>query len=1052
MKKRMYTHVLLTLLTFTISQLFLAVLFTALANAQETTPAGRSARTVTGQVQDADGNALSGATVSLKSNSAVSTSTDAQGRFSLTVSGNAPVLVISFVGFKSAEVPVSTDAPVLVKMEMGQKATEEIVIVGYGTTKKVNLTGAVDVVKADRLENRPIVSAGEGLQGLAPNLNVTVTSGDATKGVDFNIRGFESINGGAPLILVDNVPMDLNQINPEDIKSVTVLKDGAASAIYGARAAFGVILVETKSGRRGTDIRVSSQFSWNKPIWHVNPIENGYEYALERNRIDNRDGRTPTYNADYLEGLRKYYEDPANNPAYELINGTFQNYAYNNMANTLMGTYSPRQKYDLSISGAADRASYYTSFGYLNTDGYLNHPANDNFKRYNVLLKGDYKIKDWISLDQQITINMQRSDKPAAADINTIIRNEPIRPHAVPRIPGYEQYEGKYWNHALMIYPQLQDGGRERFSTSDLWLKSGLTVKPFKGFTVRSDFSYNTYNREYENAQPAFQVISYTLNQTNPVETFGDDRIEVSRQFNQYYVFNTYAEYVVPKLKNHYLKGMVGYNQEWDYNTSISGNARTFISPNVVDISATSGLQQISGGKSHATLQGLFYRLNYNYKERYLIEANGRYDGTSRFPKKDRFGFFPSFSAGWRISEEAFMEPIRHVISNLKIRASYGSLGNQLLGSNYYPYISAMNAGFSNYIMGSGQIPVIYMPGLVSPTLTWEKVVSRNLGLDLVLFNGKLESFFEVYTRDTKDMLMRKDYPDVLGTGSPQENAADLRTKGWEASVKWRDRVSKNLNYYVDFNLSDWTSKITKYDNPTGALSEYYVGQTLGEIWGYQTVGIIQNQEQLSKMANQDRLGNGWMIGDIQFADLDGDGIISQGENTISNPGDRRVIGNNNPRYSFGLNSGVQFKGFFLDVFFQGIGKRDYMPSRSDWTWFYPWRSYNGDKSWLTDTWREDNPDAYFPASSIGTRNFPPQTRYLQNASYIRLKNLTIGYELPKAMLKRIGLSTMKVFVGGQNLWEYSNIRKPLDPEYIFSSSINYPLFRSYTFGLNLNL
>lgn len=1009
---------------------------------------------ITGKVTDAvKGEALPGVAISVKG-AKQSTMTDANGDFRIQVPGANATLVFSYMGFKLQEVSVANQSKINIKLVEDNFAMDEVVVVGYGTTKKVNLTGAVDVVKAERLENRPILNAGEGLQGLAPNLNVTVNSGDPTSPPQFNIRGFESINGGSPLVLVDNVPMDLNQINPEDIKSVTILKDGAASAIYGARAAFGVILVETKSGVTGTNVRLSSQLSWNKPIWHVDQIDNGYEYALERNRIAVRDKSNPLpYDATYLDGLQKYWSDPANNPAFKLVNGTFQNYANENLADNLMSAFSPRQKYDLSISGASEKASYYTSFGYLNTDGYLNNAGNDNFKRYNVLAKGDYKLKKWLSFDQQITLNMQRSDKSSAADINTIIRNEPTRSHVVPLIPGYEQYEGKYWSHGLMILPQLENGGRETFSSSDLWLKSGITLTPLKGFKVRSDFSYNTFNREFQDAQPSFEVISLALNSNNPVERFGRDAIDVNRRFDQYYVFNTYAEYEVSKFKNHYIKGMVGYNQEWDYNTGISGSSNTFISPSVIDVSATTGIQKLSGGKSHSSLRGAFYRLNYNYKERYLVEANGRYDGTSRFPKNDRFGFFPSFSAGWRISEESFMEKTRNIIDNLKLRASYGSLGNQLLGdNNLYPYIPSMPSGFSNFILNSGQTPIVGMAGLVSPTLTWEQVVSKNVGVDISLFRGRLESFFEVYTRDTKNMLMRMDYPDVLGTGAPLENAADLRTKGWEFSVKWNDKPSKDISYYVDFNLSDWTSKITKYNNPTGALSEYYVGQQLGEIWGYETKGIIQTPEQLANIPDQSRLGVGWQVGDIEFVDRDIDGIISPGDNTIGNPGDRKIIGNSNPRYSFGFNTGATYKGFSIDVFFQGIGKRDYSPSRSDWTWFYPWRSLNGDKSWLTDSWTEDNRDAYFPAASVISKNFPPQSRYIQNAAYIRLKNLTIGYTIPKRIITKAGLSNLKLYAGAQNLWEYTKMRKPLDPEYVFDNSINYPLFRSYTFGLVVNL
>ncbi len=1006
--------------------------------------------TISGKITDESGESLPGASV-LEKGTSNGTITDVDGMFSLSAAENG-VLTISFVGFKTQEVSINGRSSVDVALEADISALEEVVVVGYGTQKKVNLTGAVDVVTSERLADRPITSTGEGLQGLIPNLNVTVTSGDPTDGVDFNVRGYESINGGSPLILVDNVPMDLNRINPEDIESVTVLKDGAASAIYGARAAFGVILVETKKGKKGINVNVGSQLTWNRPIWKVDPITNGYEYALLRNQVSTRNGGNPYYGDEYMTRLQAYWDDPANNEPFAVVNGRYEQYGTTGVNSQLIDSWSPRQKYDLSISGSNEKASYYTSFGALNTDGYLENEGNDNFKRYNVLLKGDFKVNDWLAIDQSVTINIQKSDKPSQSNINDLIRTEPIRAFQVPLVPGYEEYEGMFFDNPFTILADLALGGRTTFTNSDTWLKSGITLTPIKRLTFKSNFSYNFFNRTYQEARLPYQMIEFDWDQPNPIFTTGDDRIDVQSQFNQYYVWNTYAEYLIDDWKDHYIKAMVGFNQEWDYNTNINGGSRTFNSPTIVDIGATSGLQSITGGKSQATLRGAFYRLNYIFKDRYLFEANGRYDGTSRFPEDDRFGFFPSFSAGWRISEEAFMASTRSVIDNLKFRASYGSLGNQLLGNNFYPYIASMPSGFSTIILGSDRIPYVNDPGLVSPTLTWEEVITQNLGLDMALFGSKLQTTFDLYTRDTKKMLLRREYPDILGTGAPQENGADLRTKGWEVSIKWKDNVSSDFKYYADFNLADWTAEITKYDNPTGALSEYYVGQQLGEIWGYETVGIIQNEEQFNNIPDQSRLGNNWAVGDIEFADLNDDGIISPGDNTLEEPGDRRIIGNESARYTFGLNTGVTYKDFSLNLFFQGVGKRDYAPGRQNWTWFYPWRTYYGDRQWVENSWTPENRDAYYPEMQTDSKNFVTQTRFLQNAAYVRLKNITISYNIPVSLMDKIGLTSARVYVGAQNLWEFSKIREPLDPEYVFDNSIDYPLFRSYTVGININL
>lgn len=1020
---------------------------------------GQQKRTITGVVNDSSGMPIPGVSIVVKGTT-IGAVTDTNGKFSITVNSDSKSLLFSFVGMKMQEVALGGSSNLIIKMEDDSIGIEEVVAVGYGTQKKANLTGAVGMVSSERLEERPIVSTSQGLQGLIPNLNITIFNGDPTKAADFNIRGFESINGGSPLILVDGVPMDLDRINPQDIKSINVLKDAAAAAVYGARAAFGVILVETKKGEGKINVRLSSELSMDVPIFNVDPITNSWDYVQAKNSMQLHSSGTPAYNDSYLAAVKAYWEDPQNNPEYAVVNGAFEFYGNNNYAKELMSTNSPHQKYDLSVSGSTEKSRFYTSFGYLNTDGYLK-VGNDNFKRYNILMKADFKINEWLDIDQKISLNSQVSDKPHFysndVNINSIIRVEPNRPIHVPLLQGYEQYEGMYWD-GLNFFPYLEQGGRNKFSNTDTWLSSGITLSPLKGFKIRTDFSYNILNQQRETGAPRVLVLNPNITVANPV-TFGysgNDFVSTESNYNQYYVFNSYAEYLLDYIPNHYFKAMVGFNQEWGRNSFVNGRAASLVATNIIDIGATTGTQTVTGGKNHTSLRGAFYRLNYIYKDKYLVEANGRYDGTSRFPKDDRFGFFPSVSVGWRLSSEGFMAATRSVIDDLKIRASYGTLGNQLLGDRYYPYISTMNIGSSNYQMSSGLIPMIQTPGLVSPSLTWETVVSKNLGLDIALFDQKFDASFDVYTRETKDMLMRKTYPSILGTTAPDENAADLKTTGWELAINWRDNITKDLKYTLTFSLSDWVSEITKYDNPTGALGQYRVGQEIGEIWGFETVGIIQDDAQLASMADQSRIATRWRLGDIEYKDQniegeEGYGLISIGQNTLADPGDQKIIGNTNPRYSFGLNSGLTYKDFSVSAFFQGIGKRDYYPSTASWTWFFPWQSFNGEKSWLTDTWSEDNRDAYFPKPG-GSNNFISQTRFLQDASYIRLKSLTISYDLPELLVKKVGLSGAKFYVAGNNLWEYSRIRKPLDPEYIFSNSIDYPLLRTYSAGVIINL
>ncbi len=1035
-------------LLFSSTMLFLFLLYSSMVYAQD--------RTISGTVTDGRGETLPGVTVMVRGTS-IGTVTDIDGGFQLNVPATADFLVFTFVGMRRVEIPLSAETTYRVTMEPEAYGLDEVVVVGYGSQVRANLTGAVDMVTSERLENRPITSVGAGLQGLIPNLNVTVYSGDPTRSTDLNVRGFESITGGEPLILVDGVPMSLDRVNPSDIESITVLKDAAAGAIYGARAAFGVIMVETKRGAtEGMNIRFSSEFGIDVPIFHIDPIDHGYEYALLRNQAHERDGGDPYYGAEFMERLKRYWDDPENNPSYAVVDGSFENYGFIDLHGELLNNSSPHQKHDLSISGVSDRSRYYSSFGYLSTDGFVNNPANQNYKRYNVMMKGDLDITDWFNIDQQISVNSQVSSKPANQDLRIVARNEPIRAYRVPYLEDYPELEGEYWDHEFSLLGHIERGGRNKWQNSDTWLKTGITLTPFDRFRVRSDFSYNSFRREAEVVQPQYQMVSTNLEAPSHFNTIGNNTLNVRRDYNQYYVFNLYGEYEIADQDLHYVKAMAGFNQEWGMRTHVAGQAFEPVSATVVDIGATTGTQSITGGKDHVAIRGAFYRLNYIYDGKYLFEANGRYDGTSRFGTDDRFGFFPSFSAAWRISAENFMYGVSHIFDDIKIRASYGTLGNQLLGNRFYPYIASMTITDTNLpLSGAGNIPLVRMPGMVSPNLTWESVVTQNLGLDLTLLDYKLNATFDMYTRETKDMLMRKSYPSIIGAAAPDENAADLMTRGWELSIRWRDRVSTDFNYDISFVLSDWVSEITKYENPTNALNDYYVGMKLGEVWGFETVGIFQSNEAIAAAPSQEELGPGWKAGDIQYADLNNDGVINRGNNTLDDPGDRKIIGNENPRYSFGLNTGLNYKSFGLSVFLQGVGKRDFDPGSAQWTWFYPWRAYAADKSWVTDSWTPDNPDAYWPEmgiSGVQNRNFQTQSRYLQDASYIRLKSLTLSYNLPTTLTSRVGLAGVRVYASGQNLWELSNIRRPLDPEYVYSNIMDFPLMRTYAAGIIVNL
>ena len=1022
---------------------------------------------VSGTVTDETGEPLPGVTVVVKGTTQ-GTVTNAEGFYLLTDIPDDATLQFSFVGMRTQEIEVGNKTSIDVTLKVDAIGIEEVVAVGYGTQKKANLTGAVGIATAERLEKRPIVSVGQGLQGVIPNLNISIRNGDPTTKATFNIRGFESINGGSPLILVDGVPMDLELINPNDIESVNVLKDAASAAVYGARAAFGVILVQTKKGQGKVRISLSTEQSLAKPIFLLDPETNPYKVVTAWNDVWLRSRGKPFYSDAIVEGTRRWVENPTEENAWGVINNKLTYFGNNDYQNKMITDYAPQQKYDMNISGSSENASYFVSFGYLNKDGYLkNSEKNENFKRYNILMKGDFTIKKWLAIDSKIVFNSQVNDKPHFyswdVNINSLARVNPIFPIQFPDLPyyiepgdrdKYKQYIGMYLKGSNNnFFPYLEQGGRQTFTTNDTWLTQGITLTPLEGLKIRGDFSYNTFINNYQDVASKVEIVEENL-LSNPmiVNGFsGDDWVNNRSVYNQYYVFNSYAEYTMSQSGNHYLKAMLGFNQEWGRDTYTRAMARQLIIPQITDLNATTGTQQTWGGKSHFSLRGMFYRLNYIFKEKYLVELNGRYDGSSRFPKERRFGFFPSFSAGWRISSEPFMAGTNAWLDNLKIRASYGELGNQLFPT-YYPYISSMPSGMSNVIMTNEPIPYIAAAGIVSPSLTWETVISQNLGLDITMLNQRLDFSGDIYIRDTKDMLMRMDYPDYLGTTAPYQNAADLRTKGWELSLNWNDRIGSDWLYSLTLALSDNQTEITKYDNPSGSLEEYYVGQQIGEIWGFVTEGIFQTEEEVASHVDQSQLGSNWGPGDIQYADLDNDGEITWGSMTLDDPGDRTIIGNKTPRYSFGINPDVTYKNWSLNIFFQGLF-RDYLPSNAGWNAFYPFSSFYVDKYYLSETWSETNRDAYFGRPYEGWRNrknIQPQSRYVQNAAYIRLKNLTLNYSLPLQVISKAGLSSVQIYFAGMNLWEYTKMHKPLDPESVYTTTQEYYQQRIYTLGFRL--
>lgn len=1010
---------------------------------------------VEGTVVDQAGEPLIGVNIQVKGTNK-GTSTDFDGRFVLEEIEEDAILVISYIGFVTQEVPVSGEDNLSITLVGDSQLLDEVVVVGYGTQKKENLTGAVSHVGAEVLESRPLTTVGEGLQGTISNLNITPNSGAPGQGASFNIRGTTSLSGGSPLVLVNGVSMDINLVNPQDIESVTVLKDGASAAIYGARAAFGVILITTKSGKVSDKPRISlnTNYSMNSPVTVVDWF-NSKEIVEWMDEAYLRTTGNPYYDDIERNAILAHFNDPSqpssivhpNNP------NEWTSVGNTNWNDVLMEDSYPMQQHSISIAGGSEKLTYYSSFSYLNQKGIINRDLFDeHYNRFNFLTDLDYKITDWISVGARVAANMSNKRFPAN---DSWFRSSfpegylPFQQNTYATMP-LKDPNGN-WSHIGSIHnlaQMLDEGGHQTRNITDLWLTGIVKLTPFEGMTVNMDYSYNPMNQRqlhYVSLLPFYDVagnVNGYYGGSNP------NRVIRQNNNNQYHALNIYADYNRSFGDNHNFKILVGYNQEYQQFLSVYAERRNLIVNEIPYIDLASGDRYASDGESEYAIRGVFSRLNYNFNNKYFFEINTRYDGTSKFPQDDRFALFPSGSIGWRIDQEGFFQNLTRGFDLLKLRASYGSLGNQNV-AGFYPYVGTLSVGEANYLI-NGQKPVqVTIPQLVSPTLTWETVVQKNFGLDIAILNSRLSGSFDIYRRDTKDMLTKgATLPAVLGVGEPNENAADLKTTGWDLDVTWNDDINQ-LSYGVSVTLADYKSIITKYDNPRGLISDYYVGRDIGEIWGLETGGIFQNDEEAlayngSKITARDR-----QAGDLWHVDLNNDGEISYGSSTLDDPGDRKIIGNSTPRYSFGVRTFLDWKGFDLTVFFQGVAKRDrWMNTR------YYLTTYTGE--WtprpriMLDYWSPDNPDALYPRPIItNTQDITAtQTRFLQNAAYIRLKQLTFGYTIPESVTQKISMGQIRIHFSGSNLWTGTKTVEIADPE--LEGPISYPLYKSYSLGANI--
>jgi tonB-linked outer membrane protein, susC/ragA family len=1024
---------------------------------QQTRPVGL----IKGSVTSDSGEPLTGVTVKV-SGGGNGTVTDIDGNFSVNAAPGS-LLTFSYTGFKPQTVKAQEGMQVVLQSSVND--LNEVVVVGYGTQKKANLTGAVASVNGSVLENRPISNIGQGLQGVVPNLNVSMGHGGAPgAGASFNVRGTTSLNGGEPLVLVDNVQMDANLVNPDDIESISVLKDAASAAIYGARAAYGVILITTKKGKLNS--RPTVQFSasgyWQSPAVEMHNVNSLDYLKMIDIAYQNSGGSGHYFNPLVYEYTEKYVNGTYDQPVFFDKSYSAFKYGYNGNTDWWNELYktSFSQIYNASISGGSQKTRYYVSLGSNNQGGILK-ATDEKYNKYNANINVTSELTPWMEVSAKIahtyttemhptggTTAMNNTAYSGLSAYSGMMKSDlsPLMPVKHP--DGHYAGQGNFTNPVAI---QAQ-GGNARYRQNDLWMTAGVKLTPIKGLIVNADYTWNYYG--WASTQHVRNFYDYTAvpGTENYYPWTNPSSVTRSNSDDYYSSFNAFAEYNLSLGNNdHNMKFMVGYNQEKKRTQYYYAGRKDLIDPENPAINQAIGDMAIDGNMGQWAVNGTFARFNYDYKGRYLLELNGRYDGSSKFKKGHRYQFFPSISAAWRLSEEKFFEGVKSWWDNMKVRVSYGSLGNQAVNGNF-PYLATYGINTKyGALLGGGRPVAVYAPGLVSSSFTWETVNQIDFGFDAAFLRNRLSASFDWYRRNTKDMLTDGEVlPAVLGASVPRQNAANLKTVGWELSLEWNDRLANGLSYHVKGVLSDYQSTITKFNNPTGLISQYYVGRKMNEIWGYVSNGLFQTEQEANAHANQSYLyGGKWTAGDVRFEDLDGNNKIDIGDNTLANPGDRKIIGNSTPRFAFGITAGLEYKGIDFEMFWQGIGKRDWFPgngSAAYWGFTNEWQT---PLTTSLDYWTPENTNAFFPRlgwANGGNRN--TSTRYLQNASYCRLKNVTLGYTLPRNILDKIGVSRLRVYVTGENLLTFTSLIKAFDPETL--NNMTYPINKKIAVGLNL--
>lgn len=1049
---------------------------------------------VDGRVADDQGVPVEGATVrSVRSGLTVQSGAD--GTFSIATS-QGDEIVVSLVGYETLRITYEGQPSLQLSLRPEQRSLDEVVVVGYGTQRRRDLVGAVEQIGGEQLQNRGNMNISRSLQGAMPGLNISMRDGKPSRGATLNLRGTGSIGaGGGALILIDGVEGDMTTVNPDDVESVSILKDASSAAVYGARGAFGVVLITTKKAGEGKPkIQYSGGVSRHERLVKMedNIVDNGLQWTdgWYKAYMEGMDVGTPPgginnvfkYSTEWYNELRKRDADPTLEKMRVNSNGEYEYFGNTNWYDIIYRDYNLSTEHNLSMSGGSDRVKYYLSGRYFDQGGIYN-AGNESYKQYNVRAKGQIQLTPKLVLDNNTDFIRRNIHQPMVMYDRQLI----------PRMLEHQGYpmtlernlDGTWTEAAVYTgWAGFVEGtSYQKNNKFDLRNITGLTYTPIEDqLILKGEFTYLFNNSERWRVENMYDFytgpsIKKTRNTFSSLEHINYD--------NSYMVFNATANYI-PKFEtdDHRVNVLVGWNMEERRSRDLQTYRRGLLYPSKPSFALMDGDYYTTGQSGYEwAYAGLFFRGNYNFKDRYLVEISGRYDGTSKFPANQQWGFFPSASLAWRIAEENFMQNSRTWLDDLKLRLSVGGLGNGNVDP--YLYLPTMPIGRTSLILDDLLQTYTYAPANIPRGLTWEKATTYDVGLDFTLLNRRLSVILDYYERHTTDMFtVGPEVPHVFGAAVPRGNNANLKTKGWETSVEWRDQgtiAGKPFQYGVKAMLWDSRSWVTKFNNENKLLSTYYEGMEIGEIWGYRILGLFKDQQDIDNHVDQSRIivsgSNIIKPGDLKFADLDGDGAITPGTNTVGDPGDRAIIGNTTPRYQFGMNLNFSWNRIGLSAFIQGVGQRHWYPAKES---AFFWGQYNRPYGYMLqmhtgdNVWTEENQnvDAYWPryrgylALNANRSMTVTNDRYLQNAAYVRLKNLQLNYAFDQRLCAKLGLQALNLYVAGENLYTWSpmfRVTRNFDPEVILAGDTDfrstsgtdgdgygYPMLNTYTVGINL--